>query len=723
MIRSSLKLLFIIAAMLGLPLYCPVNVGVVAARERSNTVSELKVGAQRMPIFSPNSVQGQRGGAQAGAVNVGDFGAIADGRSHPITAEEIVARREWRGSYKAGDERDFVALQEAIYAAFGGPSEANPETTGWHKTAYARLNRPLYIPQGNYLINRTLELRGVAGFRIEGAARLATTITQTARDRAVLAADGLSYGVLAGISFSASAPSAEALVEIDWTGAVESLRPQQISINDCMFNGQGVAAYGLRIAKSGATAQGDTILLNNNIFINCTEAGLVTGTPQSLAFNALSIQLNNGDFQGCPRYGIATYAGSVLVYGTSFQNGDNLADYASFSSVNEGIIFSGVRSESMRVIDSRSTQRFIVEGLRHVPGNVTVFLPNTAYTVGRYVIGGGRVFRVIAARSPSAAATPAWDSVASGGTITSGGVTFQQFEFDVIRSVLLSLRDSFIVYGQVRVGGPTFPNSISHCQFSRGDWLAPGIADDQAGISQNLVSIQNVLVTSGAPWGVQSGSAGSAPFYSPSQVNFGSQPIIFSRGRLGITFRDVGIAPGGGIGVFTGSEQEDISRNVLAVIGTLGRIARTGTDQKGEDLLVQGGLGTGAGGGGALRLRAQAPGAPGASLPNATDKLVIDYRGVAVGEGGATVSRHLSAVARWDPPMLAAGATTTTTVSVTGAARGDVVAVGFTSITTGGWQISGQVTSDAIITVTLTNQTGRTSDLAMGTLRASVTQY
>ncbi|MDQ3686925.1 MAG: hypothetical protein M3430_15220 [Acidobacteriota bacterium] len=718
--RSNLKLILATVAVLAL-LQWSVSAIVDAARGRSNAAAEPSNGAPRTTNFPAGYVRGQRNGALAGAVSVAEFGAIADGTSHPVTTAEIAAHREWRGGYKAGDERDYVALQEAIYGAFGGPSEANPETTGWHKTAYARLNRPLYIPQGSYVINRTLDLRGVAGFRIEGAARLATTITQTAPDRPVLAADGLSYGVIEGLTFSAGARSTEALVEVDWTGAVESLKPQQISINDCVFHGQGVAAYGLRVAKSGATAQGDTILLNNNLFVGCTEAGLVTGTPNSYAFNALSIQLNNGDFQGCPRYGIATYAGSVLVYGTSFQNGDNLADYASFSSINEGIIFSGVRSESMRVIDSRSTQRFIVEGLRHIPGNVGEFIPNTAYTIGQYVRGGGRVFRVTAARSLTAAAPPAWDGVASGGATQSGGVTFQQFEFDVIRSSLLSLRDSFIVYGQVRVGEPSLPNTISHCQFSRGDWLARGVADDQHRISQNLVSIQNVYVTSGAPWGVESGSAGSAPFYSTSQVNFGSQPIIFSRGHGGQSFRDVGIAPGDGVGVFD-SKEEDASRNVLAVIGTLGRITRAGTDQRGEDLLVQGGLGTGSGGGGAIRLRAQPPATSGAAVPNAVDKVVIDHRGMAIG-GGANISRHLSATDRWDPPSLMRGATATTTMAVAEATVGDVVAVGFSSITEGGWQISAQVTAGNNVTITLTNQTGREVNLNSGTIRVSVTQY
>jgi hypothetical protein len=72
---------------------------------------------------------------------------------------------------------------------------------------------------------------------------------------------------------------------------------------------------------------------------------------------------------------------------------------------------------------------------------------------------------------------------------------------------------------------------------------------------------------------------------------------------------------------------------------------------------------------------------------------------------------------------MASGETVVTEVAVPGAKNGDVVAVGFSSITAGGWQISGQVTANGVVTVTLTNQTGRATDLTSGTLRASVTQY
>ena len=79
--------------------------------------------------------------------------------------------------------------------------------------------------------------------------------------------------------------------------------------------------------------------------------------------------------------------------------------------------------------------------------------------------------------------------------------------------------------------------------------------------------------------------------------------------------------------------------------------------------------------------------------------------------------------ATYDPPSLAAGASATTAVTVTGAAVGDVVLASHDSITTGGWLISGSVSAANTVRVTLLNQTGGTVDLASGTLRAVVLRY
>jgi hypothetical protein len=89
----------------------------------------------------------------------------------------------------------------------------------------------------------------------------------------------------------------------------------------------------------------------------------------------------------------------------------------------------------------------------------------------------------------------------------------------------------------------------------------------------------------------------------------------------------------------------------------------------------------------------------------------------------AGISRVLSATTTWDPPSIADGAQTNTTVTVTNAAIGDTCVVGFTTAVPAGAILVGQVTSANTVTVTLFNKTGSALDLASGTLRATAIQY
>jgi len=73
----------------------------------------------------------------------------------------------------------------------------------------------------------------------------------------------------------------------------------------------------------------------------------------------------------------------------------------------------------------------------------------------------------------------------------------------------------------------------------------------------------------------------------------------------------------------------------------------------------------------------------------------------------------------WDPPSLAAGASTTTTITGVNAAMGDyVTGVSFTNDLQG-MTLSAYMSALTVITVVLTNTTAGTIDLASGTLRAT----
>lgn len=75
--------------------------------------------------------------------------------------------------------------------------------------------------------------------------------------------------------------------------------------------------------------------------------------------------------------------------------------------------------------------------------------------------------------------------------------------------------------------------------------------------------------------------------------------------------------------------------------------------------------------------------------------------------------------ATWDPASIAAGASTSTTVAVTGAAVGDYVRASF-SLTLGGLVLTGYVSGANTVTVVLHNPTAGTVDLASGTVKVVV---
>lgn len=96
--------------------------------------------------------------------------------------------------------------------------------------------------------------------------------------------------------------------------------------------------------------------------------------------------------------------------------------------------------------------------------------------------------------------------------------------------------------------------------------------------------------------------------------------------------------------------------------------------------------------------------------------------GLMVG-AGTIIRRWLSGTVVWDPPSIASGAAASTTVTVTGAALGDTVAVGISQAVPGGAIISGAVTAADMVTVTIMNLSGDAIDLANSTVRADVHKH
>ena len=90
---------------------------------------------------------------------------------------------------------------------------------------------------------------------------------------------------------------------------------------------------------------------------------------------------------------------------------------------------------------------------------------------------------------------------------------------------------------------------------------------------------------------------------------------------------------------------------------------------------------------------------------------------------GTTIRGHLSGTVTWDPPNLAIGDLTSKQVTVTGAAMGDTVAVGLSTLNVAGLILSGAVTAPDTVTVSMINHSAGAQNLAEGTLRADVWKH
>lgn len=123
----------------------------------------------------------------------------------------------------------------------------------------------------------------------------------------------------------------------------------------------------------------------------------------------------------------------------------------------------------------------------------------------------------------------------------------------------------------------------------------------------------------------------------------------------------------------------------------------------------------------------QGTGAPSANAPigsiySRTDGATATavYYKIASGAGAANwkaSGTYIEGSKTFDPPSVAAGSSTTTTVTVTGATLGDYVDVAFT-LSLGGLSLSGYVSATDTVTCVFSNNTAGAIDLASGTLKA-----
>jgi hypothetical protein len=173
----------------------------------------------------------------------------------------------------------------------------------------------------------------------------------------------------------------------------------------------------------------------------------------------------------------------------------------------------------------------------------------------------------------------------------------------------------------------------------------------------------------------------------------------------------------------------------FAILNPTFTVDTAGNTMVGGTLYADGGINTDSGnlslsssGGNVVPGGTQNLGSPGSQWQNLYVSGTADVGSLSIG-GGATITKHLSAATTWDPADLndvgspAATPFTTKAVTVTGAAVGDTVVVGFDQPIPNGCTLTGAVTALNIVTVTLVNNSATDVNLVSGNLRADVWQH
>lgn len=265
----------------------------------------------------------------------------------------------WGASPAASAATNTPALQAAIIGAYGN-TRTNPSGL-WVSNRTLRFS-------GMYQINDELKVYHMIGFRWEGQTKFNSGITQTGVDKRIIDGQSVAYGVFNQLRFQTTVAQGnnKALLDINYDGSQGSdLRPQNITFNECVFEGGGLAKLGVWLSKTNGS-QGDNIRFENCYINGFTFAGAILGgngaVPEistgQYSFNAINVRYIGGDIQSCPNYGLASYAGNWIVEGTTVENQTNDgsgiptqtgADFY-FEAPQTQPVLRNIRSESVRVL-------------------------------------------------------------------------------------------------------------------------------------------------------------------------------------------------------------------------------------------------------------------------------------------------------------------------------------------------------------------------------------
>ncbi len=439
-------------------LVVPVNVTLSITGEGRLAVATGKTLTIRGPLLAPvapifaNALPGQ------GAVSF-------EGNS----ALQAVYPEWWGASPAAQPAVNTPALQAAIYGAYGTNRKNGSEGM--------KYNRVLKF-SSIYAIDDELKCYHMNGFRWEGQSKITAGLYQTRENRRIIDGQSVSFGVFSNLNFATGAKQGDgmALLDINYDGSQgNDLRPQNITFQDCMFNGNNLGLIGVWLCRAGGGAQGDNIRFYNCYASGFTFAAAVLGgnntpplTKSGYAYNAIYVQWIGGDIQACPKYGLASYAGSWIVKHITMENQcvDGVgsptqtgADFY-FEAPQNWCILEDIRSESLRFVQGSAIIRNCTTISWAQPwytANGGYFLPGRAsyknqLITGTSVAGDGKTYRVTAAPAgavfgglPPTKAT----ATAAGppATVTVQGATWTPNAFAGYRMTILSAAHGQRQYG------------------------------------------------------------------------------------------------------------------------------------------------------------------------------------------------------------------------------------------------------------------------------------
>jgi hypothetical protein len=338
---------------------------------------------------------------------------------------------EWWGA-TAGDASGMTntpALQAAIIGAYGNNRA--------HSTAYQKYNRVLHFST-LYNINGELQVYHMIGFRWEGENQFGSGLRQRTCGLRIIDGQSVAYGRFENLRFEngCGGKSGTALIDVDYSGAQGAdLRPQNITFYDDFFAGDGVTDVGVHIAKSGGGAQGDNIRCYNCYFNGFTYAAWLIGgiDGSTLATNAIREQITGGDIQNCPKYGVASFGGSVDVIGTTMENGfsnqSGFDVYCAYTVAGDHCAVQGVRTESRRLAAGGwlilRDDELVDQAFLPTPGKSPAV---GAIIEGSLAGGNGVWYKITVPGVFSGLGTPTSPRTAKGGTATTivdsvGGLT------------------------------------------------------------------------------------------------------------------------------------------------------------------------------------------------------------------------------------------------------------------------------------------------------------